>query len=330
MTILSAILLILVLLFWLGLVAVLMTMNDGDAAGRGMGYFFALVLTIALWLLLATLMLIAVKKGDVGSAKRAVLILVPFSFAAAVGTIYALSNDVVPPSRLPIVVPAATSLLIIGYFLWATLPSLHAAIPAAMMNRVIWGLVLVLSLVPWPLLMAKNRRVAAAQAEYVAAEKASEDSAAEALEAELQSLTSETPLRDWLAFATAGNDFRERTLQGIRALPRRQSDAEAMRGADQAMLMDELRNLGLDASPALFRSAKEFLIDHAESFRDRAAPTTRYEVEAQSIERYFLSMQWLATNQCDLVSAVNTYDRVVRLFPAAPDREQFLARLAQL
>ena len=195
MTALSAVLLILALLFWLALVAVLATMNDGDAAGRGMGYFFALVLTIALWLLLAVLMLIAVKRGDVGSAKNAALILVPFSLAAAVGTIYALSNDVAPPSRLPIVVPAATSLLIIGYFLWATLPSLQTAIPAAMMSRVTWGLVLALSLVPWPLLVAKNRRVTAAQADYQAAEQTRDDSATQALETGFQSLTSEIMIR---------------------------------------------------------------------------------------------------------------------------------------
>ena len=66
------------------------------------------------------------------------------------------------------------------------------------MERGVWGLILVLSLMPWPLLRAKNTRDAAARASYEAAAKAEEDSVAQALESELNSMKPDTPLRDWL------------------------------------------------------------------------------------------------------------------------------------
>ncbi|MBA2707065.1 MAG: hypothetical protein H0U59_04585 [Gemmatimonadaceae bacterium] len=328
--VLGVVTLLLTLLFWVGLVLVLATMNDGtDAAGRGMGYFIALSLTIVVWILPAVLMLIAAKRGEMPPGdRRAALFLVPLSFAGGVAVIYVLSNDVVQPGRIPIVIAAAMPLLMMGYFVWGMFPSLRMGIPATSMSRVTWGLVLGLSLVPWPLLMAKNRRGATAQAKFDAAEKASQNRDAKALEAKLAALTPNTPLREWLLCATEGKDLRERTLEGIRALPRRQVEAEAMRGDDIAMLMSELRNLDLDASPALCRSAGEFLVDHAESFRGKAADTARYEIESQSIERYHFAMQWLATNKCDLMRAIDAYDNVVRLFPTAPDLARFLASLA--
>jgi len=193
--VLGVVTLLLTLLFWVGLVLVLATMNEGtDAAGRGTGYFIALALTIVVWILLAVLMLIAAKRGEMSPRdRRAALYLVPLSFAGGVAVIYVLSNDVVQPGRIPIVIAAAMPLLMMGYFVWAMFPSLHGD-TRDIDEPCNLGPCVGPSLVPLPLLMAKNRRVATAQAEFDAAEKASQDRDAKALEAKFAALTPNTPL----------------------------------------------------------------------------------------------------------------------------------------
>ena len=330
-SVLNLVLLVLAGLLWLTMMAMVATINESDAAGRGMSYGFAFVTAIALWVALAILVLLAASRGVMpGWLKPAALVLVPLSFAAALATISVLNGRGNEVAGWPVVIPAAMPLLILSYVIWTMSPSIRTAFAPALMESGVWGVVLLLSLIPWPLLQAKKRRDAATQATYEARAKASEDSAAQSLESGFDSLTPETPLREWLAFATAGNDMRERTLEGIRALPNRQAEAEALTGDDVAMLMYELRNLGLEATPALCRSANDLLASHAESFRAKAATTARYEIEGSAIERYLFAMQWLAGNRCDIERALAAYDGVVRLFPGSPDREQFLTRLASL
>ncbi|MEO8635707.1 MAG: hypothetical protein ABI587_10570 [Gemmatimonadales bacterium] len=331
MPILSWILLLVTVLLWLGLVVTIAQINASDAAGNGMSYSFGMIMAIVLWCLLAVLMLIAAKKGEMpGWVNIAALLLLPLSLAAGMATINLLYRRGADVSGWPIVVPAAVPLLIVSFVVWATVPTLRAAFPEELMSRAVWGAILVLSLLPWPLLREKNRRVAALQIAYEAAGRAGADSAEQALEAQFQSLSAGTPLREWLVFATAGNDLRERTLAGIRTLPRRQAEAEALTGPDLAMLMYELRNLDLKATSALCATTREFLVAHAESFRAKAPLTARYEIEGSAIETYLFAMQWLGAHDCDLTTAVDSYDSVVRLFPASADREQFLSRLASL
>ena len=324
-------LLIVATFLWLAMVAISATMNESDAAGRGMANGFAVVTAIGLWVVMAILVLMAVTRAEVpGMTRVAALLLVPLSFAAALATISVLAGVRGQATGWPIVILAALPLLILSYVMWVISPAVRGMLPPALMDRGVWGLVLVLSLIPWPLLRAKNNRDAAAREKYEAAAAAEEDSVAQALESEFNALTPETPLRDWLAFATAGNDMRERTLEGIRTLPNRQSEAEALRGEDLAMLMSELRNIGLEATPQLCKSANDFLVEHAASFRQKAATTDRYEIEGAAIERYLFAMEWLDTSKCDIAPAIDAYVGVVGLFPAAADREQFLARLALL
>lgn len=318
-------------LLWLAMVAIVATINQSDAAGQGMSYGFAFILAIMLWISIAVLMVLAMSRpGIAGWVKIAAIVLLPLSFAAALAAINVLHGRGAESSGWPIIVPSIVPLLLLGYAVWTMVPTLRDKFSAALMDRTVWGLVLVLSLVPWPLLRAKNRRDAEMQAAYEVKAKAADDSAAQTLESGFDSLTPETPLRDWLAFATAGNDMRERTLAGIRTLPDRQAEAEALKGDDVAMMMYELRNLGLEATPALCRSANDFLMSHAESFRSKAPTTERYEIEGAAIEKYLFAMQWLAGNGCNIDRSIDRYEAVVKLFPVAADREQFLARLASL
>ena len=199
---------------WLAMVAISATMNESDAAGRGMASGFAVVTAIGLWIVLAILVLIAMTRAEApGPTKVAALLLVPLSFAAALATISILSGVRGQAAGWPVVILATLPFLILSYVLWMISPSVHGAVSPAIMQRGVWGLILILSLVPWPLLLANNRRDEEMRATYEAAAKSEEDSAAQALDSEFNSLTSATPLREWLAFATAGNDMRERTIE---------------------------------------------------------------------------------------------------------------------
>jgi hypothetical protein len=315
-------------LSYLILLALLTTLNQSDAAGNGLTYSYAMLVAFALWGLVALLTIVAMRAGGTPAwVKGAAVVLLPLGLAATTTTIGLLRGRG-GASGWPIVVPAVVPALIIAYGAWLSIPALHARLSADVAHRMVWGTVLVLSIVPFPLQRARRGREETTQAEREAAGRAREDAERRELEARLDSLTPDRPLRDWLAFAAAGHDLRERTLERIRELPGRQREAETMMGDDRALLMSELRNLGLEATPALCRSANDFLVQHAESFRSRAATTARYEIEGASIERYLFAMQWLAANGCEVGPAADAYGDVVRLYPAAPDREQFLARLA--
>jgi hypothetical protein len=258
------------------------------------------------------------------------VLLVPLSLGAALASIGLVAGRGSETSGWPIAVPAAIPLLVIGYCVVALSPSMRAAVPITMVTRVVWLGVLALSLIPWPMRRARAAREVVTDAQRDANTKAREDGEQAALDAAFATLTPERPLRDWLAVATTRYELRERVLAGVRTLPDRQAQAESLRGDDQAMLMSELRNLGLVATPALCRASDDFLVAHAESFRGKAATTTRYEIESASLERYLFAMQWLATNGCDLARSIAATDAVVRLYPADPSREQFLTRLAAM
>ena len=331
MTVFGAALTILAVVLWLMLVATVATINQSDAAGRGMSQGFAMIFAVVLWVLLAGVTLLAASGGNMpGWVAAAALVLLPLSLAATMATIGLLANRGAGVSGWPIVVPVMIPLLVIAYAALVAVPSLRTLVPLPLASRVVWIAVLALSLVPWPLRRARASREEITEAQREANTRAMADSETARLEAIFQALTPETPLRDWLDVAVTQHELRERALAGIRSLPTRQAQAESLRGDDQAMLMSELRNLDLQATPALCRTANEFLVAHAESYRAKAATTARYEIEGASLEQYLFGMQWLASHGCDVCLAIDATDAVVRLYPTAPAREQFLARLASM
>jgi hypothetical protein len=84
--------------------------------------------------------------------------LVPASGAAAVvaGDLIATLDKMGTGGRWLIVVSALVPPLLIFFALWCTLPSLRAAIPANLTGGLVWGMVLILSILPWPMLAKKT------------------------------------------------------------------------------------------------------------------------------------------------------------------------------
>jgi hypothetical protein len=152
MTILVSLLTLLALLVWVFLVATTATLTSSDAAGNGYAEYYAVFTSIGLWLLLAAILAIAGVRG--GMSVRAIVcgvVLLPGSCAAAIAAVEILKHA--SESRWPIVVPILAPPLLLAYAAWLYFPAVRAISCSQLTDAVIWGVLLVLSLAPWPKLV---------------------------------------------------------------------------------------------------------------------------------------------------------------------------------
>jgi hypothetical protein len=260
-SVIAVILLLAILLLWVGLLANVATPNSSDAAGNGLAGAYAAFFAIAIWIMLAILLILAGINGEM-PRWTAVLafILVPASCAAAVtaGAMIAELDQLGVEARWLLVVPALVPPLLIFFGLWAYLPSLHASIPANIAGGATWGVVLILSIVPWPMM--------AVRAHYSEARWANIEKESAKRRIEFAKLTPESPLWDWVPFAKSSFEMEIEALNHIRTAPTRQADAEIMldRGDFPMTLLFELN---LDPTTELCQNFRAFLARREESMR---------------------------------------------------------------
>jgi hypothetical protein len=120
-------------------------LGGGDSAmGQAIENFFFLVF---LWIVLAILLLIGGLRGQMPRfAAILALFLHPLSGVAAFVAIDMYSRHI----AWSIIVPALLPPLIALYAIWARLPALHVMLRPGFTSAVIWGAILVLTLVPFP------------------------------------------------------------------------------------------------------------------------------------------------------------------------------------
>lgn len=333
MTVLNLILLGVTVLLWFALVGTVLTLNDSDPAGNGLSYAFGVFMAIGLWVLLAGLLVMAAVRGDMpGWSKVAAVILVPASGVAALGAIHLMSGYSSP--RWPAVVPIFVPALIIAFALWATVPSVRAAMSPSMAGGIAWGTILILSIAPWPAAAAGSREVAARRSDMEAQEAITEAKESEAKRqqnlATFQKLTPNSPLWEWMPFTFDNNELRDTALAGARHLASRQADAEALLEQGHWFPLVEMRNLDLDATPRFCALARQHLEKEARAWRTTVEHPPEYTVSAGQLEKYLPAMEWLAAHHCDLGSALAEIQSTVRIYPTSPERERFLDTLARL
>jgi hypothetical protein len=123
--------------------------NAATPLGRGEAAFSdavaSLFLTVALWIVLALLL---VNGGLMGEMPRwsaiVAVMLVPLSGVAAFVAIDMCSRHM----QWAIAFPATLPLLIAAYAMWARLPRLHALLPSSAISLATWIVVFVLSIAP--------------------------------------------------------------------------------------------------------------------------------------------------------------------------------------
>lgn len=142
-------LLVLTCLLWLALIATAGTLNESDAAGNGLSYSYAMLMTVALWILLGVLLLVAATRGAIpGWVGGCAVLLIPLSGAATIAAVDLLKGRLDTLAKWPIVMPILVPLLIMLYAVRSYFPAVRARVPANATNAVVWGAILVLSLLP--------------------------------------------------------------------------------------------------------------------------------------------------------------------------------------
>ncbi|MEO8202154.1 MAG: hypothetical protein ABI679_16605 [Gemmatimonadota bacterium] len=333
MTILSAILFGLTVLLWILMVANVLTLNESDQAGNGLSYAFGVLMILALWVLLTALIVLAITRSTMpGWIKVAAIILLPASCAAALCALNLMRGQTgfVWPAIIPVLVPA----IVIGFALWASVPSFRGALSAEAAGGVAWGMILILSLLPWPSAMARNRGATIRRAEIEA--QAGRDSIRKSLEKQQENLatfarlTPSSPLWQWMPFTFGGNELRDTALAVARRLPGRQSDAVQLLEDGHWFPLVEIDNLDLEATPRFCELAARHLQKEAESWRTTVPNPPEYKVSVGQMEKYLPAMRWLVEHRCDIDAALVTTETTVRIYPISPERENFLAAVARL
>jgi len=335
MMILAGLLLVITLLLYAVALGMITSMHSSDAAGNGLTQSFAFLTTIALWIFLSALLVVAGIKGEMPPwISLAAFILVPAAAAAALGAVNLLTDSFYK-SKWPVLIPALLPLLIIAFALWALFPTLHAGIPPAATSPFIWGAVLVLSLAPWPAVAYRKAHGEADRAQAVAEDRANEPKRIEAERQQnlalFKQLTPDSPLRDWLAFRLPSNELREQAFEGIRKLPRRQADAELMLRQGLDYFWDDWPQLNLEPSPIVCQSARKFLRERIEDLKPQnPAEPPKFSYMVDRIDPYLSTVKWFAEHHCGCGPELAALEEVVRSYPDSPDRNRVLNALLSL
>lgn len=306
------------------------------------------LLIVSLWLVLAVL----VFRG--GNSQKmppmalvAAAILLPLSGVAA---IYA-TDLYASYAGWAIAVPTLLPPLIALYAMWMRLPALHAALPAKVINPAAWGVILVLTIAPFPLSAIDERIYAAGEPErqrqreaYLAAseqqaqrnEQNRERKKAEAREpaiARFQALTSDSSLSDYLdaldsyTYYAPDEAGHEETLAKGRRIKSRQADAVALLKEGKIWRMEELWNLDIEATPAVCAAYRDALRHEVAELDPMSIDFARVNVIAGQLP----NLKWLVKEHCDLVDLLAFTETRIRKVCDKPndclasDRDPILA-----
>ena len=331
MTVFTGGLSVVAFLLWAALVANVTTMSSSDPAGRGLAMVYAVGTVIALWVTLAALLVaLATRSGMPPGSKLAALVLLPLTAAGTLAAVNLLASSGTS-SRWPILIPAATPLLILVYAVSLGL----GRWPVERQSTIgigLWGAVAVLSLLPWPALRAGARANQEHQAEVAKAweEERSRNEQARRVEllAKLDKLSPDSRVWEWLELADAPDDIRARAIEGVRQSTHRQEDAELMAERGYGRLIELLPELEVEATAPICGGAAKYLRDRIASLPVPNPDPLPYSVFAERIERYLPLIQWMTRKNCDLAQEVAALGDAAKSFAPAPERERFLDTLA--
>ena len=336
MTAAFTVVLVLTAILWAATVANCITIRSSDAAGNALSQAFGVLMAIALWILLAILVILGAVRGGMPVWMRvAGVLLIPAAGAATVGAIQVLSQGTEWPVRWPLAVPILAPALAIALAFWCFLPSFRGAASPPLIGTVVFGCLTLLSIAPWPLLHERGQIRnagpgelqairAAKRARWSDADRASEQAQFDAVEAS-------APLYEWLPFTEPGDPLRERALAAIGRLPDRQREIEEMVRSGNVAAIREVPNLGAEATPALCDAAREAIVFHARRVRpDPGGRPPSYQRYARDVEFYLPTIEWLTAHGCSLPDGLAELDTTARAYADSPERARFLTRLADL
>jgi hypothetical protein len=319
MQIAASIALAFALIIWLAVVGNFFSLTSSDAAGNGLTQAFCGIGIVLLWILMAALLFMAGSTGRLpGWMKFAALLLHPASCAAAFAVLGLLSSK--NASQWMIAVPIVVPAIFLGIAAWTilfkqTLPDGGQAGIAA------WGVVLLLSMLPWPRVF------------QIPGEKRAKDAAWQAKQAQNQAafekLTAESPVRDWAKLTSAQNEYSGQAVEAIRAHPRKSAEIAQMLREGDDTLLPLLWNLNVEDSAAeLSEPVRTVLLRKAEGFRPSANVKRYREIRVQ-VDQYENTLGWLAEHpDWEMRDVLDAFESMIRAFPDGPnDGALVLARI---
>jgi hypothetical protein len=313
----AAIVLSIVILFLWGLqLATVASLGRSDAAGNGLGQAYAAIQLIVLWLLLIILTILACAKGKgPGAATIAALVIVPVSGLIASAAAGLLAQPDVAPYQWPIVIPALVPPLIVAWALFTlSAARLRAGIIGAVAG-VLLATIVVVCLSIWPLSQMR---------------KAVEDQEAARLQkydVDFTRIPGNAPLWDWTPFLdTRDGTKREKVLDGIRKLDRRQPEAEAMLDRGD-FPVGYLGFFDLDPTEALCTKARGLLGRQVEPLVLNSGKPQPYSAIADRVSGAVAAMGWLVGYGCSCDVESKAWETMAKAYA---DPSYDIHRLAEL
>jgi hypothetical protein len=326
----TIVLLVLAALLHAAMLGCLADAPNADAFGQAIVLLYAAFLGVALWLVLAALLLIAVARGRMPMwATLAMVVLWPLSAVAVWMAGDAYSRGDSSSIWVPVFLPPLFAL----YALWARLPVLHATLRAGTTSAMFAGAIAILAVTP----MVTATRAAlpdpARDARLAEAGKAQEEqrtreqqAALDRQEAQFASLGPDSALADYLIYLSS-MAYGERALAGIRRVKNRQADAARL--LQQGHIAD-LRELShFDVAPTA-----ELCQAYGAALAGAAGKVTKarsdYLSAATDLELQLPNMKWLIANRCDLGQPLGLLETNVRAVADSDRMTQFADKLAVL
>jgi hypothetical protein len=313
----AVILAVLAGLFYAAELAIIRDTGSGGGAGDSLAAAFVAVFTVALWIVLAGLMLVAFKNGKMPEwAAIAALVLLPLSGRASftAANLYAAGHDWT--WIIPVLVPP----VIVLYALWIRIPALVAALSeqfaSALAGGALVALIAASAFASYLDELATPARQEKLQAAYETRLAEEEKTAAENRardEARFAALGPDSPLADYLEYLNGSDARVPQAMEGARHVRSRQADAVAvLQQPDGLMHMREMWQLNIEATPALCAAYNAALRNSAlkidPSYSNRLG-------EAIDLEFQLPNVKWLVAQHCDLrdvLTDLATRLRVVR------------------
>jgi hypothetical protein len=314
--------------FYLGMLGSLSGLNETDAMGRGMALGFGAIFGVALWLVLAVLLLVAAINGrmpDVGKIGAAILL--PLSAIAASVAIDLYGNRADWAFAVPLLLP----LLIMFYALWMRMPSLQLKLHPLPTTAIIGGLVAILTLTPLVVSFVSLLPNSARDARQVAIETARDDKLRQEEQIALQReaevfarLGPDSSLRDYLQYMPGGDSRSHDALEGARHVKSRQTDAVELLKAGRLPALTDLFRLDLQATPDLCKAYDDALASAASQV---SKARSDYLSVAISLEQQLPNIDWLVEGGCNLNASLGVLADHVRAVADSQRMENLATRL---
>ena len=313
---------------YLGMLGSLSGLNETDAMGRGLALGFGAIFGVALWLVLAVLLLIAALNGLMPVAgKIGAALLLPLSAIAASVAIDLYGNRADWAFAVPLLLPP----LIMAYALWARMPSLQAKLPPLHTTAIVGGLVAILTLTPLLVSFMSLLPNSARDARQAAVQKAREEKLRQEEQIALQReaevfsrLGPDSSLRDYLQYMPGGDSRSHAALDGARLVKSRQTDAVELLKAGRLAALTDLFRLDLKVTPDLCKAYDNAL---ASASSQVTKARSDYLSVAINLEQQMPNIDWLVEGGCNLNASLTLLADHVHTVSDSPRMDKFAARL---